>query len=102
MRGSDDRAHARLVPCNRGKTDSLREDAFPEQRVRELHGQRRIAHDDRRDRTLARARVEAERLEAALEDARVLPEALDELRLAFEHVDRGEGGPRPGPPGATG
>ena len=52
-----------------------------EQPIGQLHRQRAVADDDRRDRALAEAGVEAERLQARLEEARVLPQPLDELRL---------------------
>ena len=48
--------------------------------------------DDRGDRALARAGIEAERLEAGLEEPRVLPEPFHPLRLGFEHVERRQAG----------
>ena len=70
-----------------GKRDALREDALLEQPIRQLHRQRAVADDDRRDRALADAGVEAERLQARLEEARVLPEPVDDLRLLQQQVD---------------
>ena len=51
---------------------------------------RRLADDHRRDRALAHAGVEAELLEAGLEEARVVPQPLDPLRLGLEDVERRE------------
>src|SRR5205085_9804597 len=41
---------------------------------------------------LAQAGVEAESLEAGLEEPRVLPQTLDGLRLLLEYVERGDAG----------
>ena len=88
VRGRDDGADARLVARDGRKRDALREDALLEQPVRQLHRQRALADDHRRDRALAQAGVEAERLQAGLEEPRVLPQPLDDLRLLLEHVER--------------
>ena len=56
----------------------------------------RLAQDDRGDGRLRDARVEAQVLEALLEEARVRPEPLDALRLVLQDVDRGEAGGRHG------
>ena len=89
MRGGDDRADASLVARDRRKSDPLREHAFLKQPVRQLHRERPVAGDDRRNGTLAQAGVEAQRLQAGLEEPRVFPEPIDELRLLDQHVERG-------------
>ena len=69
------------------EADPLREDAFLEQAIGELHGQRPLADDDWCDGCLGMAGVEPEPLQARLEEPRVVPEALDELGLGLEHLD---------------
>src|SRR5207245_1263934 len=92
MRRRHDRANPRLVSRNRRKSDSLRENAFFEQSVRQLHRQRGVTDDHRRDRTLAEAGVEAERLQPCLEKSSVLPESIDQLWLLEEHINRRNAG----------
>ena len=53
VRGRDDRPHAGLVARDGREGDALREDALVEQPVRQLHRQRAVADDHRRDRALA-------------------------------------------------
>src|SRR5947209_5631758 len=65
MDGRHDGAHAALIDWNGGIHDALREHAFLEESLAELHGKRALAHDHRRDGRLALARVEAELLQAA-------------------------------------
>src|SRR5205085_8112539 len=50
------------------------------------------AGDHRGDRRLTVTGVEAEPDQPSLEVARVLPEAVDQLRLVFEHVDGRDAG----------
>ena len=73
-----------------GKRDALREHARFEQVIRQLHRQRSVADDDRRDRALAEAGIEAERVQARLEEPGVVPQPLDDLRFLLEDVDRRE------------
>ena len=68
------------MPC--AKTPSC------EQAVRQLHRQRAVADDDRGDRAFAQAGVEAERLQSGLEEPRVLPQPVDDLRFLLQHVQR--------------
>src|SRR5262245_55202681 len=84
VRGGHDRPHARLVLRDGWKRNALREHALLEEPIRERHRQRPVADDHRRDRTLAGARIEAEIGQTFLEEARVLPEAIDDLRLLEE------------------
>src|SRR3989442_10369387 len=88
VRRRDDRSDARLLGRYGWKRDALREHALPEEPIRQLHRERAVADDDRRDRALAQAGVEAERIEARFEEARVLPQPIDDLWLLFEHVER--------------
>src|SRR5262245_29658961 len=94
MGRSHDGADSCLSAWNGGKSDALGKDPFGKQLVGQPHRQGRVADDDRRDRTLARPRVEAERLQAALEETRVVPQTLDELRLALEYLNGREAGGR--------
>ena len=70
-----------------GKTTAGREHAVLEQPV-ENRSPRRFADDDRRDRRLREARVEAEARELRLEPLRVRPQPLVQLRLVLQHPDR--------------
>src|SRR5207249_5971463 len=79
VRGGDDRADASLVARDGRIADPLCEDAFLKQPVRQLHRERPLAGDDRRNGTLAQAGVEAQRLQAGLEEPRVLPEPIDDV-----------------------
>ena len=56
--------------------------------------QRPLPDDDRGDGALAGAGIEAERLQAGLEEPGVLPEPLHPLRLGLEHVERCQAGRR--------
>src|SRR4029079_16891341 len=89
MRGGDNRADARCVAGDGRKRDALREHPFCEEPVGERHRKRAVTEDDRRDRALAEAGVEPQRLEACLEEARVIPEPLDDLRFLDQYVERG-------------
>src|SRR5919201_297888 len=82
------RADAGLVARDRRVADTLREHAFLEQTVRQLHRQRGFADDNRRDWALARSRVEPEGLQARLEEPCVFPEAIDDLRFFHQDVER--------------
>jgi len=90
MGRGDDRAHARFVAGDRRKRDSLSKYALFEQAIRQLHRAGAFARDDGRDGTFTEARVEAERREAFLEEARVVPEPLDDLGLVLEHIKGGQ------------
>ena len=85
-----DRAHAGLAQRDGREDDRRGEDAALEQPGRELLRLRLVAGDDRRDRRLADAGVEAELLQARLEEAGVVPQPLDALRLVLQHVDGGD------------
>src|SRR5207245_2351800 len=90
VRGGDDGADASLVAGDGGEAEALREDAFREKPIRQLHGDRRFADDHRRDGTLAEPRVEAEVAQSRFEKRRVVPERVDELRLVEQHIDGGD------------
>src|SRR5262245_13411183 len=74
VRRGDDRAYARLVARDGRKGDALREHPFSEEAIRQLHRERAFAHDDGCNGTLARAGVQPERLQAGLEEARIVPQ----------------------------
>ena len=92
MRGGDDGPHARFVARDGRKRDALREDAGLEQPIRQRHRRGAVADEDRRDRALADAGVEAQRRQARLEETRVVPQPIDELRLVEQDVDRRNAG----------
>ena len=92
MRRRHERADARFVARDGRKRDALREHAFLKQPIRQLHRKGALTRDHRRDRTLAEAGVESERFEPFLEEPRVLPEPIDDLRFLLQHVDRGDAG----------
>src|SRR5699024_1521035 len=94
VRCRDDGPDAGLVAGDGGKGKALREDPFFEQAVRQLHRQRALAGGDRRERALADSGVEAELLQTGLEEARVLPEAIDDLRFLLQDVEGGDTGGR--------
>src|SRR5690606_2474389 len=81
VRRRDDGADARLVAGDGREGDPLREHPLLEEPVRQRHRLRAVAGDDRRDRALADPRVEPEALQAGLEEPRVLPEPLHDLRF---------------------
>src|SRR4029077_10876511 len=91
VRGSDNRAQARLAFGDGGVTDGQRQETGIAQRLRELVGAGGVADHDGRDGRLALAGIEAELLEAALEELGVAPELLDEA-LARVGIEQGEGG----------
>src|SRR5206468_8407670 len=61
MNSRHDRADARFVAGHSRIRNTLREHALFEQTVRQLHRQRAVADDNRRDRALAEAGIESER-----------------------------------------
>ena len=87
MRRGHDRADARPVPRYGRKRNALREDAVGEEPIRQRHRQRAVPDDHRCDRALADAGVEAELDEPLLEESRVLPEAIDDLRFLQQDVE---------------
>jgi hypothetical protein len=87
--GGHDRADARLAARNGWKTEPLREHAFVEQAVRQLHRERRFTGDHRRDRAFAQTGVEPELGQTFLEEPGVVPQSIDQLRLFEEHVHSG-------------
>src|SRR3954468_14600063 len=83
-----DRAHAGLVQRDRRENHGRGEDALHEQPGGESLRPGCLARDDRRDRRLADARVEPKLREPGLEEAGVIPQSLESLRLVLEHVER--------------
>src|SRR5688572_25667413 len=90
VRSRHDGAYARLALRDGRESDALRKNAFFKQAVRQGHRTRPLPHDHGRNRALAGARIESQRLEAALEEPGVLPQPLDELRFLLEDLDRGQ------------
>ena len=75
VRGGDDGADARLALRDGGKADALREHACGEKLAGEFVRQRRVADNDRRDGSFAHAGVEAQLLQAFLEEFACSPKA---------------------------
>src|SRR5262249_28027652 len=90
VRSRDNRPDPGPVARHRRERDALREHTFLEQPVRELHGKGALADDDRRHGAFAEPGVEAQHLEAGLEEPCVLPEPLDDLGFLLEDVQRRE------------
>src|SRR5213594_1058257 len=90
--GGDDGPNAGLPARNGREPDSLSEYARLEQPVRKLHSLGSLADDNRGNGAFARPGVEAARLETALEEAGVVPQAIDQLRLGLEDLKGREAG----------
>src|SRR5690242_18096412 len=74
MRGRDDRADARLAARDGRKRDALSEHAFSEEAIRQLHRERVLADDHRRNRTFTGAGIEPQGPQAGFEESRIVPE----------------------------
>src|SRR5262245_54948134 len=94
VRGGDDRPEPRFAARDRRESDALREDTGLKELIGHRHRLRRLTDDDGRDGTLAQPGVEAQRLQAAFEEARVLPQPVHPLRLVLEDVDGRNAGRR--------
>src|SRR5688572_17870937 len=88
--GHHDGTHPRLVTRNRREADSLGEHPLFEQAIGQLHRFRCVSGDHRSDWALAGPCIEPELPQSLLEELRVGPELVDELRFFEEHLERRE------------